>query len=56
MIRNKGLTVGSYHISKIDVDYFRVDYTGCRSFSVKICGGDLETVLNTLFVDTERII
>ena len=59
MKRMKGeMQIGDFHIEWEDEDehndHLVVSHAGIHR-RVRVCGGDLETVLDTLFVDTEEM-
>lgn len=50
------MTIGQYEILPIDNEYFEVRllFSDGSYLPIKICGGDLETVLSTVFISTEK--
>ncbi len=46
------MEIGAFTISKIDVDYFMIEWEmSDRTKAVKVCGRDLETLLSAAFID-----
>ncbi len=51
--RNK-IEIGRYVIEQIDDDYFLVS-NDLMGRTLKVCGGDLETALDVVFITTEDV-
>ena len=49
-----GFKIGSYEINKLDEDYFLVS-NNTYGRSIKICGGDLESIFGIAFIDTNHV-